>query len=143
LGEAHAQGGAYPLMGIHIGPITVPWRMQSRQRPTADVPSPNILLLPQSRTDAVLHRLLDRLGLHVGYDLRRPEGGAELRRYAVHTGHGGEDGYLDDHTGRLARIYGITGDTLILVRPDGYVGTIVTADWAAGFGTAIESFTAT
>src|SRR5882757_9127342 len=33
LREAHAEGGAYPLMGIHIGPITVPWRMQSPHRP--------------------------------------------------------------------------------------------------------------
>src|SRR5882757_1060359 len=67
LQEAHAEGGAYPLMGIHIGPITVPWRMQSRHRPTPAVPYPNILLLPQSRTDAVLHRLLDRLGLRIEF----------------------------------------------------------------------------
>jgi 2-polyprenyl-6-methoxyphenol hydroxylase-like FAD-dependent oxidoreductase len=67
LDEAHAEGGTYPLMGIHIGPITVPWRMQSKHRPTADVPYPNILLLPQFRTDAILHRLLDRLGLSVEF----------------------------------------------------------------------------
>jgi 2-polyprenyl-6-methoxyphenol hydroxylase-like FAD-dependent oxidoreductase len=67
LQEAHAEGGAYPLMGIHIGPITVPWRMQSQHRPTSAVPYPNILLLPQSRTDAVLHRLLDRLGLRIEF----------------------------------------------------------------------------
>jgi len=67
LAEAQAEGGAYPLMGIHIGPITVPWRMQGKHKPTAAVPYPNILLLPQSRTDAVLHRLLDRLGLPVEF----------------------------------------------------------------------------
>jgi 2-polyprenyl-6-methoxyphenol hydroxylase-like FAD-dependent oxidoreductase len=67
LGDAQAEGGAYPLMGIHIGPFTVPWRMQSRHRPTAAVPYPNILLLPQSRTDAILHRLLDRLGLRIEF----------------------------------------------------------------------------
>jgi 2-polyprenyl-6-methoxyphenol hydroxylase-like FAD-dependent oxidoreductase len=67
LDEARAEGGAYPLMGIHVGPITVPWRMQRQHRPTAAVPYPNILLLPQSRTDAVLHRLLDRLGLRIEF----------------------------------------------------------------------------
>jgi 2-polyprenyl-6-methoxyphenol hydroxylase-like FAD-dependent oxidoreductase len=67
LDEAHAEGGTYPLMGIHLGPITVPWRMQSKHRPTPDVPYPNILLLPQSRTDAVLHRLLGRLGLRIEF----------------------------------------------------------------------------
>jgi 2-polyprenyl-6-methoxyphenol hydroxylase-like FAD-dependent oxidoreductase len=67
LDEARAEGGAYPLMGIHLGPITVPWRMQRQHRPTAAVPYPNILLLPQSRTDAVLHRLLDRLGLRIEF----------------------------------------------------------------------------
>ncbi|OAB40908.1 FAD-binding monooxygenase [Paenibacillus macquariensis subsp. defensor] len=68
LGEAHAEGGPYPLAGIHLGPITVPWRMQQRNRPTADVPYPNILLLPQHRNDAILHRLLDRLGLRIEFD---------------------------------------------------------------------------
>jgi 2-polyprenyl-6-methoxyphenol hydroxylase-like FAD-dependent oxidoreductase len=67
LGDAQAEGGEYPLMGIHIGPFTVPWRMQGKHKPTAAVPYPNILLLPQSRTDAVLHRLLDHLGLRVEF----------------------------------------------------------------------------
>ncbi|GAA1625017.1 FAD-dependent oxidoreductase [Kribbella alba] len=67
LDEARAEGGTYPLMGIHLGPITVPWRMQRQHKPTAAVPHPNILLLPQSRTDAVLHRLLDRLGLRIEF----------------------------------------------------------------------------
>jgi 2-polyprenyl-6-methoxyphenol hydroxylase-like FAD-dependent oxidoreductase len=67
LDEALAEGGAYPLLGIHLGPLTLPWRMQRRHRPTADVPYPNILLLPQSRTDAVLHRLLGRLGVSIEF----------------------------------------------------------------------------
>ncbi|AFH61081.1 FAD-dependent monooxygenase [Paenibacillus caseinilyticus] len=67
LGEALAEGGAYPLAGLHLGPITVPWRMIQRNKPTPDVPYPNILLLPQLRTDALLHRLLDRLGLQVEF----------------------------------------------------------------------------
>ncbi|WP_207953156.1 FAD-dependent monooxygenase [Paenibacillus agricola] len=68
LGEAHAEGGPYPLAGFHLGLITVPWRMQQRKKPTPDVPYPNILLLTQHRTDAILHRLVDRLGLRIEFD---------------------------------------------------------------------------
>ncbi|MFK8884455.1 FAD-dependent oxidoreductase [Bacillus velezensis] len=68
LKEAHSEGGTYPLMGIHLGPITVPLRMQKRKKVTHDVPYPNVLLLPQYRTDAILHRLLDRLGLSIEFD---------------------------------------------------------------------------
>lgn len=67
LREAQAEGGTYPLAGLHIGPVTAPWKMQQRSRPTPDVPYPNILLLPQHRTDAILHRLLHRLGLTIEY----------------------------------------------------------------------------
>lgn len=67
LDEALAEGGTYPLMGIHLGPLTFPWRMQRHHPATATVPYPNILLLPQSRTDAVLHRLLGRLGLSIEF----------------------------------------------------------------------------
>ncbi|USQ86329.1 FAD-dependent monooxygenase [Streptomyces phaeoluteigriseus] len=67
LREAHAEGGPYPLAGIHLGPVTAPWKMQQRSKPTPDVPYPNILLLPQHRTDAILHRLLERLGLRIEY----------------------------------------------------------------------------
>ena len=68
LKEAHSEGGTYPLMGIHFGPITVPLRMQKRIKVTPDVPYPNKLLLPQHRTDAILHRLLDSLGLSIEFD---------------------------------------------------------------------------
>ncbi|AXG81564.1 FAD-dependent monooxygenase [Streptomyces paludis] len=67
LREAHAEGGPYPLAGLHLGPVAVPWKMQQRNKPTPDVPYPNILLLPQHRTDALLHRLLGRLGLRIEY----------------------------------------------------------------------------
>ncbi|HEX4110889.1 MAG TPA: FAD-dependent monooxygenase [Solirubrobacteraceae bacterium] len=60
--RALAEGGEYPLMGAHLGPLTVPWRMQRRRRPSPDVPYPNVLLLPQSRTDAILHGHLASLG---------------------------------------------------------------------------------
>ncbi|MFF3940463.1 FAD-dependent monooxygenase [Streptomyces phaeofaciens] len=67
LHEALAEGGPYPLAGLHLGPVTAPWKMQQRSKPTPDVPYPNILLLPQHRTDAVLHRLVERLGLAIEY----------------------------------------------------------------------------
>ncbi|WP_369263854.1 FAD-dependent monooxygenase [Streptomyces sp. R35] len=67
LREAEAEGAPYPLAGLHLGPVTAPWKMQQRNKPTPDVPYPNILLLPQFRTDAILHRLLDRLGLSIEY----------------------------------------------------------------------------
>lgn len=68
LKEAHAEGGIYPLMGIHFGPIIVPFRMQKQKKVTHDVPYPNVLLLPQYRTDAILHRMLDRFGLNIEFD---------------------------------------------------------------------------
>ncbi|BBI33811.1 FAD-dependent monooxygenase [Cohnella abietis] len=68
LEEAHAEGGPYPLAGFHLGPITIPWRMQKQNRVTPAVPYPNILLLAQHRTDAILHRLLGRLGLHIEFN---------------------------------------------------------------------------
>ncbi|GGI44851.1 hypothetical protein GCM10008018_09160 [Paenibacillus marchantiophytorum] len=67
LDEALAEGGPYPLAGFHLGPFIVPWRMQQQNRPTLSVPYPNIVMLPQHRTDAILHRLLDRLGLRIEF----------------------------------------------------------------------------
>lgn len=32
LDEALAEGGPYPLMGVHLGPFTLPWRMQRKHR---------------------------------------------------------------------------------------------------------------
>lgn len=68
LSEAHKEGDSYPLSGLHFGPITVPWRMQKMSKQTPDVPYPNILLLSQHRTDAILHRLINRQGLTIEFD---------------------------------------------------------------------------
>src|SRR5690625_3346269 len=68
LDEAHNEGGPYPLAGFHFGPIIVPWRMQSQNKKTPDIPYPNILLLSQHRTDAILHRLIERQGLNIEYN---------------------------------------------------------------------------
>ncbi|MEC0090864.1 FAD-dependent monooxygenase [Paenibacillus macquariensis] len=66
--EALAEGGPYPVAGFHLGPITLPWRMMQNIKATSSVPYPNILLLPQNRTDAILHRLIDRFGLSIYFD---------------------------------------------------------------------------
>ncbi|PWW02900.1 2-polyprenyl-6-methoxyphenol hydroxylase-like FAD-dependent oxidoreductase [Paenibacillus cellulosilyticus] len=66
--EALAEGGSYPKAGFHLGPFTIPWRMMPHNKITPDTPYPNILLLPQHRTDAILHRLLNRSGLSVEFN---------------------------------------------------------------------------
>jgi 2-polyprenyl-6-methoxyphenol hydroxylase-like FAD-dependent oxidoreductase len=72
--DARSHGGDYPLAGLHLGPVVIPWKMQKQTKPTDDVPYPNILLLPQFSTDAVLHRALSRLEVV-------PEFGVALERY--------------------------------------------------------------
>jgi 2-polyprenyl-6-methoxyphenol hydroxylase-like FAD-dependent oxidoreductase len=62
LDDILAGGSSYPLLGIHLGPLTIPWRMLPKRRPTADVPFPNTWLIPQSRTDRALHGRLARQG---------------------------------------------------------------------------------
>jgi 2-polyprenyl-6-methoxyphenol hydroxylase-like FAD-dependent oxidoreductase len=68
LDDVLAGGSAYPLLGIHIGPLTIPWRMFSVREPTADVPFPNTWLIPQYRTDRALHARLIGLGHTVEFD---------------------------------------------------------------------------
>lgn len=64
------------------------------------------------------------------------------RRYAVRAGRGiDDDGVLTDTTGRLNGIYGITGGTLVLVRPDGYIASIITSGWTTAFTAAAKAFT--
>lgn len=60
-------GHDYPLLGVHLGPVTIPWRMMSKGVRTTDVPFPNILLIPQFRTDAALHVRLKALGHSVEF----------------------------------------------------------------------------
>jgi 2-polyprenyl-6-methoxyphenol hydroxylase-like FAD-dependent oxidoreductase len=58
LEDVLAGGGAYPPLGIHAGPLTVPWRMIANRKPSADIPFPNTWLIPQERTDGALHARL-------------------------------------------------------------------------------------
>ncbi|WP_103343227.1 FAD-dependent oxidoreductase [Amycolatopsis sp. CA-126428] len=67
LGDVLAGSSDYPRLGIHLGPVTVPWRMFRNRDRSTDVPYPNTRLIPQYRTDAVLHDRLGRLGGAVEY----------------------------------------------------------------------------
>ncbi|GLX97166.1 FAD-dependent monooxygenase [Herbidospora sp. NBRC 101105] len=57
-----ARATTYPPLGLHAGPLTLPWVMYRRHRPTEDVPHPNTLLVPQYATDAILRQRLGELG---------------------------------------------------------------------------------
>lgn len=70
-------GGDYPLLGIHLGPLTIPWRMHSAHQATTDVPYPNTWMIPQHRTDAALHARLRQLGGDVEF-------GCELTGFEQH-----------------------------------------------------------
>ncbi|NMN95671.1 FAD-dependent oxidoreductase [Antrihabitans stalactiti] len=67
LPDIMAAGNPYPLLGIHAGPLTVPWRMMANDQATSAVPYPNTWLIPQYATDAALHAQLNRLGHEVEF----------------------------------------------------------------------------
>lgn len=77
IADARSHGSDYPPAGLHLGQITIPWRMQKHTSATDDIPYPNILLLPQFRTDAILHRALAVLGL-------TPDFGVTLEGFEQH-----------------------------------------------------------
>jgi hypothetical protein len=52
-------------------------------------------------------------------ELDWPAVAAPLKRFTI-----GTDGAFTDPTGEFARIYGLARDTLLLIRPDGYIGHI-------------------
>ncbi|MBP5939951.1 FAD-dependent oxidoreductase [Streptomyces acidiscabies] len=67
LDDVLAGGDVYPKLGIHAGPIGVPWKMFPRKEATPDVPYPNTWLIPQFRTDRALHARLGELGREVEF----------------------------------------------------------------------------
>lgn len=68
LEEVRQKGSDYPKMGIHLGPFTIPFRMQQQNKVTTNIPYPNVLLLPQYETDQLLHNSLHRQGLNIEYE---------------------------------------------------------------------------
>ncbi|MFF7285855.1 FAD-dependent oxidoreductase [Streptomyces griseorubiginosus] len=67
LKDVLAGGSTYPKLGIHAGPLAVPWKMFPHKEATSDVPYPNTWLIPQFRTDRALHARLGELGLKVEF----------------------------------------------------------------------------
>lgn len=67
LDDVLAASSDYPRLGIHLGPVVAPWRMFRNRERTTDVPYPNTRLMPQFRTDRVLHDRLEQLGVRVEY----------------------------------------------------------------------------
>jgi hypothetical protein len=71
--------------------------------------------------------------------LDSPTAGARLKRLVV--GGGGSVTGLSDPTGEFARTYGLSRNTLLLIRPDGYIGHIATHDIARSTRTALDFVT--
>ncbi|MFF7047777.1 FAD-dependent oxidoreductase [Streptomyces griseorubiginosus] len=67
LKDVLAGGSTYPKLGIHAGPLAVPWKMFPHKEATSDVPYPNTWLIPQFRTDRALHARLGELGREVEF----------------------------------------------------------------------------
>ncbi|MEU4528513.1 FAD-dependent monooxygenase [Micromonospora ureilytica] len=70
LAEIQSHSSLYPLLGAHVGPLTVPWVMIKHRKSTEDVPHPNTLLVAQYETDAAIKRRLEQLGGTVEYRTR-------------------------------------------------------------------------
>ncbi|MFD3991259.1 FAD-dependent monooxygenase [Streptomyces sp. NPDC058583] len=70
---ARAAGGAYPPMGLHLGPFTKAWQMHATAPDSIGTPYPDVLLLPQYATTALLHDAVERLGVRVDFGARAVE----------------------------------------------------------------------
>ncbi|MFF4806547.1 FAD-binding monooxygenase, partial [Streptomyces sp. NPDC001351] len=65
-----------------------------------------------------------------------PTTGARLKRLTV----GPPEGFSDPQN-TLRSAYGLTGDTLLLIRPDGYIGHIATRDFLTTTQAAVRAMT--
>ncbi|WP_314622231.1 FAD-dependent monooxygenase [Streptomyces stackebrandtii] len=72
-GAALAAGSAYPPMGLHVGPFTKTWRMHATAPESAGTPYPEVLLLPQYATTALLREAVERLGVTIDFGARAVE----------------------------------------------------------------------
>lgn len=61
-------GGLYPKFRIHVGPLSFrAGSMSATRQPTESVPYPNLWMVPQARTEAVLRERLGALGGRVEF----------------------------------------------------------------------------
>jgi hypothetical protein len=71
-----------------------------------------------------------------------PTSGASLRRVTIDAGVDADaDIVLADITGNFRRSYGLNTSTLLLIRPDGYIGSIATTNRAASTRTLVVAMT--
>jgi len=70
LDKITAAGSLYPLLGIHLGPFTLPRRMFKQNEVTADIPFPNTWLIPQYSINSILHDRLTELGVSVEFQTK-------------------------------------------------------------------------
>ncbi|MEU3479908.1 FAD-dependent monooxygenase [Streptomyces sp. NPDC033753] len=89
-GAALAAGSAYPPMGLHVGPFTKTWRMHATAPDSAGTPYPEVLLLPQYATTALLREAVERLGVTIDFGARAVEVTQDEESCAVRL----EDGRL-------------------------------------------------
>ncbi|GAA3846129.1 hypothetical protein GCM10022403_092380 [Streptomyces coacervatus] len=69
-----------------------------------------------------------------------PTAGAQLKRLAVGSA-AGDGRTFSDPENTLQSAYSLTGDTLLLIRPDGYIGHIATRDFLTTTQTAARAMT--
>jgi 2-polyprenyl-6-methoxyphenol hydroxylase-like FAD-dependent oxidoreductase len=63
-----AAGGLYPKFRIHLGPLSMrTGSLGSSKQPTESIPYPNLWMVPQSRTEAILRERLHALGGQVEF----------------------------------------------------------------------------
>jgi 2-polyprenyl-6-methoxyphenol hydroxylase-like FAD-dependent oxidoreductase len=63
-----AAGGLYPRLRLHLGPISLrAGSLGSFRQPTASTPYPNLWMVPQSRTEAILRERIQALGGQVEF----------------------------------------------------------------------------
>jgi 2-polyprenyl-6-methoxyphenol hydroxylase-like FAD-dependent oxidoreductase len=78
-----AAGGLYPRMRVHLGPFSIrAGSLGSSKPPTASTPYPNLWMVEQSRTEAILRERLQALGGRVEFNtaivsFRQDEDGVE------------------------------------------------------------------
>jgi len=83
-------------------------------------------------------------GPRAAHELSRlpwPSCGAALKRVAISANGAVADVGLIDSLRSFERIYGVAGDTLMLIRPDGYIGHIATKDLLSGTAAAAAAMT--
>ena len=62
-------GGPYPRLRIHLGPLSIrAGSLGSSKPPTVSTPYPNLWMVPQSRTEAILRERLDAFGGRVEFN---------------------------------------------------------------------------